>query len=231
MRVVACLFGIVLLAGSACQKKVPAGFVERRADFKSFKFYPNLEGNIKLNVPVKFDTLLNWVDRSDAGGSTKLRFTSSKGCLTQESGYIHVDICDDDIDRLTIESYPIGPATRINNDTAGFAYAAMRLQQAARSYVNKFAWHSKSVKTINERQFRVLEYWGSQNLGRNKQGEFVKGPFERLVATTRLNQGGREWGITMLFECKRCDYAGFAKNAHTALESVIIDTIASRISK
>lgn len=225
MRFIVFLFGIIMLAVSACQKKIPAGFVEQRANFKSYKFYPNLKGEIKINVPVKFDTLLNWVDRSDAGGITKIRFVNSKDCLKQESGYIHKDVCDNDFDRLTIETCPIGPANVLKPDTGGFAYGNAQFERAARARGNKFIWHSNSIEIINERQFVVREYFGSHLLGFNKAGQAVKGPFERIVATTQLNQGGIAWGIALVFECKNCDYLTFAKNAHTTLHSVVIDTV------
>lgn len=58
---------------------------------------------IKLLVPSKYDTLLMWTNMSDCTCChlRMYRFTNSKGCLLQESGFLPSASCQDSVDMLT----------------------------------------------------------------------------------------------------------------------------------
>ena len=218
-----------LLAFSACSqgsKIVPVGFEARRCNFISDcggRF--SLRGHITLVIPAQYDTLLTWIDRSDAGGTPKYRFTNSKGCLIQESGFFKREdgYCKDSIDRMTIET---GQSFDLGLDTLNLE----RISRSEREYYQTRhqrnpvwkapAWRSRSREKINGRTFVIKEFYGSS--------EFVEEPYKQLVAVTEFRQGPSLWYARFRFECKQKDCRNFAKNAYTVLNSVRIDTVASK---
>lgn len=218
---------LILATCSTAEETIPPGFARQQLAFKTYKYFPGPKAVIRLYVPARFDTLLNWVDRSDAGGTVKNRFISSKGCLTQESGFVHVNVCAGEFDRLTIETYLLGGA-ELPNDTTGFAKECTQLEQAARDRVNQFIWHSKSIRLIHGRQFAIQEFFGSRLLGFDENHNAVTKPFEQLIARTQLIQGGASWLVTFRFECKQQECRDFSKHAYTVLNSIEIDTAASK---
>ena len=218
-----------LLALAACSqspKTVPVGFKAQCVDFipeRGARF--SLIGRVGLVVPEQYDTLLAWMDWSDIGGTPKYRFTNSKGCLIQESGFFKREdgYCKDSIDRMTIET---GQSFGLGLDTLNLE----RIPRSEREYYQTRhqrnpvwkapAWRSRSREKINGRTFVIKEFYGSSN--------FIEEPYEQLIAITEFKQGPSLWYARLRFECKQKDCRNFAKSAYTVLNSVRIDTVASK---
>jgi hypothetical protein len=223
MRVVLFVLLLGMVACTSDNHPVPAGFAPRHVDFLPHKWSPSLVGRVRLSVPERYDTLLQWFDRSDAGGTMKYRFTHAKGCLIKETGYVHVDFCDDSLDRLTIETDYINGLTA--HDTTLFGYDA---RQAYQRKPGDFAWRAKKWMLIHQRPFAVQAFWGPRLLGHKTDEARSKGlrSYEQLIARTLLRQGGRSHQLTFRFECKQRDCRDFAQQAYTVLNSIEIDTLA-----
>jgi hypothetical protein len=227
MRVVlfVLLWGVV--ACTPEKPPVPVGFVSQRVDFLPDRWSSALVGQVRLYVPERYDTLLQWVDQSDAGGTVKYRFTRARGCLIKESGFIHVTFCDDSLDRLTLETDRVYGLTA--RDTALFGFEAQQAQDR-QTGPGDFAWRAKEWQLIHQRPFAVQAFWGTRLLGVYHTKEaYAKRlrPYEQLIARTLLRQGGASYQLTFRFECKQGDCQGFAQRANTVLNSIEIDTLAS----
>jgi hypothetical protein len=215
-------------ACSRAEEEIPVGFKKQQFDFKDIdggRFY--LHGHVQLFVPAKYDTLLIWNDRSDAGGMPKYRFTNSKGCLLQESGFLKPEgtYCTDTLDRLTIEtqqSFGLGLDTVSLERMAYMSEAEKRHHEMMHRVYP--AWKAPILKEmkrerINGRTFVIKQFYGSWKL--------VPEPYKHLTAVTELKQGPSLWVTAFHFECKQQDCHDFAKNAYTVLQSVKIDTLSA----
>lgn len=222
MRVLIPVLSLAILVGcSADKQQLPAGFVKRTVTLVKRPYVPSPTGTITLNVPVKYDTLLVWLDVSDNQMShkPKYRFTSSKGCLLQESGFFKWEgtYCQDSLDRLTIE-------TQMNygsEETLEAVERRIRNQDERNKAVGAVptVWKSKKLATINGRIFSIVEFFGV--------GSLVAEPYRQIVATTTLRQADRGWEVRFQFDCKRKQCANFARDVYTTIQSIRIDSLAS----
>jgi hypothetical protein len=231
MRVVLLVLLWGMVACTPEKPPAPVGFVAQRVNFLLDKRNSALVGQVRLYVPERYDTLLQWVDESDAGGTMKYRFTRAKGCLIKESGFIHVNFCDDSLDRLTIETSPVYGLTA--RDTALVRDAQMAQFLSRQRTPAAFAWRAKGWRLFHQRPFAVQAFWGPRLLGVRKPDKArAKGlqelqPYEQVIARTLLWQRGNSYQLTFRFECKQGDCRGFTQRAYIVLNSIEIDTLVS----
>ncbi|WP_324680669.1 hypothetical protein [Hymenobacter sp. GOD-10R] len=220
---------ILLVLLSACKSPaptVPAGFVARHVRFLADDRYSLLAGYLRLNVPVRYDTLLHWVDQGDAAPTLKYRFTSARGCLLQERGYIQQPACTQAVDRLTIltDHY----SGMVAGDTTGFHGRCQALERAEHEMGNTFAWRARKVLRLDHRVFTVQEFCGARYRywlpGQRKR--FRWEPYQELLAQTIVQQGKGAWLISFRFECTQAACPAFSQQAYTILSSVHLDSLA-----
>ena len=220
MRILAVISLLVFASCSKREPENPVGFTQRRVIFKEDKYHPFPACAITLLVPVEYDTLLKWVDWSDNSASdiSKYRFTNSRGCLIQESGFFKKadGFCKDTLDRLTIypqQIYGDGEWTMKSlNETA--------FQTDKRDSIickTKSLWRLKKIEKINERQFVIIS--------RRGPGYFFCDPYEQLSAGTNFRYRNKQCHISFVFECKNKNNRDFEKRAYTVLKSIKIDTL------
>lgn len=213
---------VLICSISACSRhaEIPVGFVQRRVIFNQDKYHPFPHCAIRLLVPTEYDTLLTWIDRSDntASDIAKYRFTSSRGCLIQESGFFKKDdgFCQDTLDRLTIvpqQDYGSGLWTLEELDEM----ARRTDERDSTICKTKSLWREKKIETINGLQFVVIS--------RRGPGQLFCEPYEQLSARTNFLQNGKRWHFVFVFECKNRESRNFKNRAYTVLQSVQIDTL------
>lgn len=225
MRLLAALL-VVLSACTSPAPTVPAGFVARHVRFLADHQHSLLKGNLRLNVPVHYDTLLSWVDQGDAAPTMKYRFTSARGCLLQERGYIQQPACTQAVDRLTIltDHYP----GMVAGDTIGFHGRCQALERAEHEQGNAFTWRARKVLRIDQRVFTVQEFCGARYRyglpGQRKR--FRLEPYQELLAQTIGQQGKDAWLISFRFECTQAACSTFSQQAYTTLYSAHLDSLA-----
>ena len=217
----ACGALFILAACSANAPEVPelpAGLKPRTVRLEGVPAARNLDisqfprGEVALLVPEEFDTLMTWLDASDTpqGHRFKYRFTSSKGCLVKESGWMRPGTyCPDSFARLTLEAQQSsGPADSLEGVDKTIRAGDARNRAAG---VVATVWKVKKQAVFHGRTFAVVESFGT--------GTFSAEPYEQLTAVTTLAQGNMYWDLTFRFECKQPDCRGFADQAYAVLRS------------
>ncbi|MFD2720106.1 hypothetical protein ACFST9_15390 [Hymenobacter monticola] len=153
----------------------------------------------------------------------KYRFTNSKGCLLQESGFFkrEGEYCKDTLDRLTIEtSLGFDDEMTLANLDGTIHYWEEHTKVIGG---NPPIWKAKRLQVINGRTFGILESFGP--------GKLIDKPYEQLSAKVKFRQGGKPWEVVFNFECKQRNCRDFVENANKILRSVRIDTVANTTDK
>jgi hypothetical protein len=222
MRILVLALLVALSSCSNDKPQIPVGFTLRTVTFKKWPYVPSPHGRITLHIPVRFDTLLTWVDKSDNQMSDrpKYRFTNSQGCLIQETGFFkRADgYCKDTLDRLTIETEQM-PFTYYNESLD--LNAVVKQSKYVDSVMQNAppVWRTARKEGINGRTFIILEF--------NSTGAWINKPYEQINAHTEFRQGRGYWHTTFRFECKQKNCQEFAENVYATLHSVRIDTLGS----
>lgn len=189
----------------------PEGFVERTVFLEDD--YPDTPFcTVNLFIPPEFDTLLKWVDYSDCTccDLKKYRFTSSKGCLIQESGFLKVHFCRDSFTRLTIENGCVGrDETVIDTAFLNNIYKYVNMKNSEMGFSNP-EWQAQEIKYINRIPFAILHY--------SCQEWYTEKPFELIMAMTVF----RNTVIVFRLECCQPDCTDFSTNAYQILQSIHI---------
>lgn len=202
------------LAFASCSETpppLPQGFSERSLCLKDSSSGKNL-GLVRLAIPPEFDTLLTWIDWSDAGGEQKYRFVNSRGCLIKESGFFKTKYCHDSIRRFTIEhqfhSSPIG----ISLDTTLVSRIVRKVESVSDLFGNPVRWKTKGIQKINGNDFGVFHYIGA---------DYFTDEMEAIFAITLV---GNDY-IEFRWECaSNRNSITFIREAQQTLASIQIDT-------
>lgn len=200
---------ICLIILYACQNKeriVPDNYSDQSIQIKDV-YEDTAFCQVKIFVPIEMDTLLEWED-ANCQSTKKYRFTSSQGCLIQESGFFKTKFCQDSFWRITIEF--LGRLDFVNIDSAlinGYC-------DGQESRNGEIEWHRKEIIQINGLEFAVI-----QSLGHDYYAEKV--PFEKLVAFTKFNNVH----LSLCIECLNQDCGAFSAKANKILESVLIEPV------
>jgi hypothetical protein len=197
----------------SCQTTVPrpSNFTEKEIQLTDNRALPIAK--VKVSVPIAFDTLLVWVDYSDCGGceTYKYRLTSSKGCLSQESGFFTSNYCQDSIYQFTVElsaanlPIPIDTVTLENikhNDTNKHQDAWRR------SYTR----YQSQIETIHGKPFILIRTTGRTFYSQDRD-------VETFTAITCV--AGRT--LSFVCVCKDGNCPDFDAAAGYMLRSVVID--------
>jgi hypothetical protein len=213
------LFGILIALFITCQSERP----ELPADFHQHTvilaqtYPPEQFAVVTIFLPPSYDTLLQWVDRSDCGGCcnvVKYRFTNSRSCLLQESGFLKSRFCPDTfaINQLTIQHQDLDCGT-VPIDTA-LLRAALEAQ-SREDEIFKFAaqWKRREIRRIGGYDFLLEELTAySKRLDR---------PTHQLSAMTFVTGAC----VSFIWECEPDDFAGPMDDAYAMLYSIRIDTL------
>ncbi len=203
----------LLLVGCKAERVKPENFVERKITLVDSSSQKEM-CRVALFAPIKFDTLLAWLDLSDFGYVQKCRLTNSKSCLIKESGFLYTDFCRDSIRRMTIEYVATKDWEKVKIDS-------LLLNRRFEKIMNNSndcrypvpIWHHRKIERIWGNDFAVWDY--------ACQTYYSEKPFRQIEATTVTNKC---W-INFRFECSQDDCSDFPETAYQILNSIQIDTI------
>ena len=146
-----------------------------------------------------------WNDAS-CQDTKKYRFTSSQGCLIQESGFFKNKFCQDSFWRITIEI--LGRFHSVRIDSALINGYCERQEHNN----GETEWRRRDIIQINGLEFAVFQY-----LGHDYYAE--KEPIEKLEAFTIF----KNIHFSFCIECLNKDCGAFSTKANQILESVLIE--------
>lgn len=228
MRFLLVAGGLLVAACTRPSSPVPPGFARRQVAYQFDDRFRHLRGYVQLLVPTRYDTLQAWTDESDAQATRKYRFTSSAGCLFQESGWVHTTFCDQDLDQLTMEVDLLGGAQGPDTLNAYLAQHQQGVEQMARALQELGGalpvWRINQRMRFRQRLFTVQAFYGSRLLGARPNERDKLAPFEQLIAATVFKYRKDYWRVTFRCECKQADCRGFADQAQTVLSSIEMTT-------
>lgn len=212
-------WGIVILC-SACDlinHTPPTGFYQKEIELINYE-EAGLLGKLSIYVPSRYDTLLDWVDESDGGccGSKKYRLLNKSSYLIQESGFFHLKVCRDTLNRLSIV-YQCKEKENI-------------LQEVNSTFLHLFAdhieskfkavwrnepvkWKAKKIIQINNQPYLFLHF-----ISRNLHSQI---PVEQIYVGTFFNKTL----ILFIYENNQRDRSAFFQEAFTSIQSIKLSTI------
>lgn len=208
MKIYFWLFVVLLFACQSRERIKPINFVEQTVILKDM-YEDTAFCKVNMFVPVEMDTLMQWIDNSDCPccDEKKYRFTSSKGCLIQESGFIKSRFCQDSFWRLTV-IHQCKEREELAIDST--LIKAMCNHQS--DFFKDVKWRKKELTQINGQKFAVIHKFGHDYYSE-------KQPFEKIFAITTYEK-------TSLFFCIEClnqDCADFAEKANKIIQSIVIE--------
>ncbi|WP_421799889.1 hypothetical protein [Haliscomenobacter sp.] len=211
--------GIVILY-SACDlinRKPPTGFYQKEIVLSNYE-EEGLLGKLSIYVPNRYNTLLDWDDRSDCRccGSKKYRLLNKNSCLIQESGFIYKEICRDSFDRLSVVYYcqkkeDLHPEVD-NTFLLGLASDLEKKIEYA-TVDEPVKWKAKKIIQINNQPYLFLHFV-SRNL-------YSQTPAQQIYAGTFFNKTL----ILFIYENNQRDRSVFLKEAFTSIQSIKLSTI------
>ncbi|GAA4380569.1 hypothetical protein [Hymenobacter koreensis] len=208
------LLGIGLFGACAPEPATQTNVYQQRTISLNAKENGPAFARINLEVPIAYDTLLQWVHYSDCNSCHryKHRFLSKRNCLHQENGWFDPLTCVDTLARLTIthELESTGLTAFDTAEVRGFVFSKNR-DRAARK-APPLVWLASRLEKIDGTNFIILDY---NQIGPDRTSS------SRIEARSVIN--GRD--VIFEFESGTVSYPDFRTHAYHTLRTLAIQSV------